>query len=134
MPPENAGSSTPAFAVLTDQRPPLLVRLRQKVLGAQELWITFAVLVIGLGVTQISPHFGTLSNLGNVLQNLCFIGILALGMTPVIISGGIDISIGSVMGWPAWSMASCCRPTGHLSRRPLPRWPRASPAAASTAS
>lgn len=98
MPPEDVGRDPAAFAVLTDQRPPLLVRLRQKVLGAQELWITFAVLVIGLGVAQISPHFGTLSNLGNVLQNLCFIGILALGMTPVIISGGIDISIGSVMG------------------------------------
>jgi ribose transport system permease protein len=91
MPPE-------AFAVLQDVRPTLLVRLRRGVLGAQELWITLAVLVIGIIVAQISPHFATASNLGNVLQNLCFIGVLALGMTPVIITGGIDISVGSMMG------------------------------------
>src|SRR4051794_16481866 len=83
---------------MTDRRPPLLTRLWRVVVGAQESWITLAVLAIGLTVAQISPHFGTLSNLGNVLQNLCFIGLLALGMTPVIITGGIDISIGSVMG------------------------------------
>ena len=91
-------SGQPAFAVLTDQRPSLLARVRRTVLGAQELWITLAVLVIGLVVSQISPHFATFSNLGNVLQNLCFIGLLALGMTPVIITGGIDISVGSMMG------------------------------------
>jgi ribose transport system permease protein len=91
-------SGQPAFALMTDQRPPLLTRLWRVVVGAQESWITLAVLAIGLTVAQISPHFGTLSNLGNVLQNLCFIGLLALGMTPVIITGGIDISIGSVMG------------------------------------
>jgi len=91
-------SDQPAFAVLADERPPLLVRLRRAVLGAQELWITLAVLVIGLVVSQVSPHFATFSNLGNVLQNLCFIGLLALGMTPVIVTGGIDISVGSMMG------------------------------------
>jgi ribose transport system permease protein len=91
-------SGQPAFAVLTDQRPPLPARLRRTVLGAQETWITLAVLAIGLAVAQISPQFGTVSNLGNVLQNLCFIGLLALGMTPVIVGGGIDISVGSVMG------------------------------------
>jgi ribose transport system permease protein len=87
-----------AFAVLTDQRPPLLLRLRRGILEAQELWITLTVLVIGLIVSRISPHFATFSNLGNVLQNLSFIGVLALGMTPVIITGGIDISVGSMMG------------------------------------
>jgi ribose transport system permease protein len=91
-------SDQPALATLADERPPFAVRLRQAVLGAQELWITLAVLVIGLVVSQVSPHFATFSNLGNVLQNLCFIGLLALGMTPVIVTGGIDISVGSMMG------------------------------------
>jgi ribose transport system permease protein len=91
-------SEQPIFAVLVDERPPLLVRLRRAVLGSQELWITLTVLAIGLAVSQISPHFATVSNLGNVLQNLCFIGLLALGMTPVIVTGGIDISVGSMMG------------------------------------
>ena len=67
-------------------------------LGSQELWITVAVLVIGVVVSRLTPHFATFSNLGNVLQNLCFIGIVALGITPVIITGGIDISVGSITG------------------------------------
>ncbi len=66
--------------------------------SSQEFWITIAVLATGLIVAQIAPRFGSAGNLGNILQNSCFIGILALGMTPVIISGGIDISIGSVLG------------------------------------
>jgi ribose/xylose/arabinose/galactoside ABC-type transport system permease subunit len=38
------------------------------------------------------------TNLSNVLQNFCYIGMLAIGMTPILITGGIDISVGSVMG------------------------------------
>ena len=92
-------SEPSAFAELADERPPLLGAApaarcsRRRSCGSP-----LAVLVIGLIVAQISPHFGTLSNLGNVLQNLCFIALLALGMTPVIITGGIDISVGSMMG------------------------------------
>ncbi|KQT69097.1 MULTISPECIES: ABC transporter permease [unclassified Aureimonas] len=68
-------------------------------LGAtQEAWIAVAILVLGLLVTLVSPKFATSGNLLNVLQNACFIGIMALGMTPVIISGGIDISVGSILG------------------------------------
>jgi ribose transport system permease protein len=88
-------SERQAFTMLIDEQPPLFARWRRAVLGAQELWITLAVLTIGVAVSQISPHFATLSNLGNVLQNLCFIALLALGMTPVIITGGIDISVRS---------------------------------------
>ena len=65
-----------------------------RLFASQEFWITIAVLAIGLIVAQIAPRFGSAGNLSNVLQNSCFIGILALGMTPIIISGGIDISIG----------------------------------------
>jgi ribose transport system permease protein len=72
--------------------------LRSRIFSSQEFWITVAVLVIGLVVAQIAPRFGSAGNLSNVLQNFCFIGLLALGMTPVIVSGGIDISIGSLLG------------------------------------
>ncbi|WP_244639544.1 ABC transporter permease [Aureimonas endophytica] len=65
---------------------------------SQEAWIAVAILVLGLLVSLISPKFATAGNLLNVLQNACFIGIMALGMTPVIVSGGIDISVGSILG------------------------------------
>lgn len=72
--------------------------LTSRLFRSQEFWITVAVLILGLVVAQVAPRFASASNLSNVLQNSCFIGLLALGMTPIIISGGIDISIGSVLG------------------------------------
>ena len=72
--------------------------LRSRVLLAQETWIFVAILVLGIIVSLISSKFATPGNLLNVFQNACFIGIMALGMTPVIISGGIDISVGSILG------------------------------------
>ena len=59
---------------------------------------------------MISSKFATPGNLLNVFQNACFIGIMALGMTPVIISGGIDISVGSILGM-------CARHIGHRAQR-----------------
>jgi len=72
--------------------------LLNRVLLAQETWIALAILVLGLVVSMIAPKFATPGNLLNIFQNACFIGIMAIGMTPVIISGGIDISVGSILG------------------------------------
>lgn len=69
-----------------------------RMLMTQEMWIAIAIFLLGLAVSMISAKFATPSNLLNVLQNACFIGIMALGMTPVLISGGIDISVGSILG------------------------------------
>jgi ribose transport system permease protein len=43
------------------------------------------------------PIFWRLDNLANVLRQISDIGILAMGMTLVIISGGIDLSVGSLL-------------------------------------
>jgi ribose transport system permease protein len=88
----------------------------RRLASRQEFWITLAVLAMGLIVSMITPHFATYTNLSNVLQNFCYIGILAIGMTPILISGGIDISVGAIMGlcgvvlglllqadWPLWA-------------------------------
>ncbi|WP_352654668.1 ABC transporter permease [Mesorhizobium sp. M0317] len=72
--------------------------LLNRVLLAQETWVALAILVLGLVVSMIAPKFATPGNLLNIFQNGCFIGIMAIGMTPVIISGGIDISVGSILG------------------------------------
>lgn len=65
---------------------------------AQESWVALSILVLGFVVSLIAPTFATPGNLLNVFQNACFIGIMALGMTPVIVAGGIDISVGSILG------------------------------------
>jgi ribose transport system permease protein len=45
----------------------------------------------------LTPHFLTVSNLLNVLEQTSINAIVAVGMTYVIISGGIDLSVGSVL-------------------------------------
>jgi ribose transport system permease protein len=45
--------------------------------------------------------FASTENFYNITRNFAFIGIMALGMTTVIITGGIDLSVGSVMGLAA---------------------------------
>ncbi len=69
-----------------------------RLLKSQEFYVTIAILIAGFFVSLIAPQFATATNLGNVLQNFCFTAILAVGMTPILISGGIDLSIGSILG------------------------------------
>lgn len=47
----------------------------------------------------LSPYFLQLQNLLNILRQVSYTGIIALGMTFVIISGGIDLSVGSVVAF-----------------------------------
>jgi len=54
----------------------------------------------------LSDRFMTLSNFTNVLRQVSIQAIIAFGMTLVIISGGIDLSVGSVFAFSAILMAS----------------------------
>ncbi|HSL00175.1 MAG TPA: ABC transporter permease [Rubrobacteraceae bacterium] len=49
-------------------------------------------------MTILSPYFLTFNNLFNVGTQIAVIAILAFGQTFVIVSGGIDLSVGSVLG------------------------------------
>jgi ribose transport system permease protein len=60
-----------------------------------------ALCVIG---TLLNRDFATVDNMMNVLTRTSFIGIIAVGMTFVIISGGIDLSVGSMAALIAGSM------------------------------
>ncbi|CAM5762466.1 ABC transporter permease [Bosea minatitlanensis] len=55
-------------------------------------------LVIGFCLSLLSPYFLTHSNIFNMLDQSVVIGIVAVGMTFVILTGGIDLSVGSVAG------------------------------------
>jgi ribose transport system permease protein len=56
---------------------------------------TLIALVIAL--TIATPHFFTAINLASVARQTAVINIIALGMTLVIITGGIDLSVGSIL-------------------------------------
>jgi ribose transport system permease protein len=53
------------------------------------------ILLVALGAS-LNENFATLDNIMNVLTRTAFIGIIAIGMGFVIISGGIDLSVGSM--------------------------------------
>src|SRR5579875_2898715 len=60
--------------------------------------LPFATLVgLFIALTIATPHFLTVINLTSVARQTAVINIMALGMTLVIISGGIDLSVGSIL-------------------------------------
>src|SRR4029079_16773420 len=59
--------------------------------------VLLALFVLCVGLSIASPYFFTLRNIFNVLQGMSTIGIMATGMTIVLIAGGLDLSVGSVL-------------------------------------
>jgi ribose transport system permease protein len=55
------------------------------------------ILILGVYASLLSPNFLTERNIFNVLRTAAFLGTVAVGETLVIISGGIDLSAGSVI-------------------------------------
>lgn len=58
-----------------------------------------SVIALFIALSIVSPYFLTLQNLSSVARQIAVINIIALGMTLIMISGGIDISVGSVMAF-----------------------------------
>ena len=61
------------------------------------LGLTIVVIVLALIFSLINPRFATLANLANVLTQASYYMIIAVGMTFVITSAGIDLSVGSLL-------------------------------------
>ncbi len=58
-------------------------------------FITLIILCVALSIA--SPHFLSETNLSSVVRQTAVINIMALGMTLIIISGGIDLSVGAIL-------------------------------------
>lgn len=70
-------------------------------LSRQTFWVFIAAVIACVVLSQVTDTFATKQNIFNVTRNFSFIAIAALGVTTVIITGGIDLSVGSVMGLSA---------------------------------
>lgn len=66
--------------------------------GAGRLGGLIALVVLIVIASLLSDRFLTVPNLLNVLRQIAIVGILAMGMTFVILTAGIDLSIGSILG------------------------------------
>lgn len=67
-------------------------------LRTQPFWVFLAILVLGLVMSFVSDAFMTERNMFNITRNMAFFGIMALGMSAVICTAGIDLSVGSLVG------------------------------------
>ena len=86
-----------------------------KLLGRLSAWLFLFVLILFFSAT--TPHFFDLFNFQSMGANLAIVLVLALGQTFVIITGGIDLSVGYVMGLATIVISLVMR---HLIGYPLP--------------
>ena len=68
-----------------------------RIVNTQTFWVLCAVLLACIYLSFATDSFATAKNLYNITRNVTFVAIIALGMTLVIITGGIDLSVGSVL-------------------------------------
>lgn len=72
-------------------------RLLRMFFGGRELVVLCVMLGLALIMTFLSPYFLGSNNIFNILRGMTTIGVMAIGMTMVIITGGIDLSVGSML-------------------------------------
>jgi ribose transport system permease protein len=70
--------------------------LFRRIFRTREIGVLTALIVLCALMSFASPYFLKTENIFNVLRGMSTIGIMAIGMTMVIVSGGIDLSVGSV--------------------------------------
>jgi len=66
-----------------------------RIMGQQVFWVFLAAFLACVALSLITDTFATERNLFNVTRNFAFVAIIAIRMTTVIASGGIDLSVGA---------------------------------------
>ena len=69
-----------------------------EMLAKREAAIFIALIVISAGISLVAPQFLTAKNMYLVSRQISFVAIVALGELFVILTGGIDLSVGSTVG------------------------------------
>lgn len=69
-----------------------------KALASQEALLAIAVIGLAIAVGLYNPRFLATRNLSDVLLGNAYIAVAAVGMSMVIVSGNIDISVGALIG------------------------------------
>ena len=75
---------------------PRIFRREQFETQALSVFVALVGMVIGLSI--LTPHFLTTENIFSVFRSFSFVAILAIGETLTILTAGIDLSVGSILG------------------------------------
>lgn len=87
--------------------------------GVQRYGIVGVLVAVCLVAALVSPSFGTLGNATNVVTAACFIGLITIGQSFVLITGGIDLSVGSMIGLGT-VLAALVAPAGWVAALSVP--------------
>ncbi len=80
-----------------------------------EIGAVIALFIISIVLTILNEYFFTVSNFINLLKQVSIIGIAGVGVTLVIISGGIDLSVGSIISFSVVLVAGFIQNNGMPS-------------------
>jgi ribose transport system permease protein len=93
------------MTLLTEETRPKRSQLFARLTSSQTFWVFIALVAACAFLSFATNSFATTNNLFNITRNLTFFAIIALGMTVVIITGGIDLSVGSVLCLSSMTLA-----------------------------
>jgi len=83
----------------------------------RELGLVFFIVILSIAVQARNSEFLTFNNMGNLFTNTAILGILSVGMMMVLLTGGIDLSIGATVAF-----------SGMVSALTVKSWPGIPPA------
>ena len=87
---------------------------KKKLIGQLNIYRSVLILlVICVFATILSPSFLSVANLFNVFKQITVAGIVGCGMTFVILTGGIDLSVGSILGLAGVLASGILESTGN---------------------
>jgi ribose transport system permease protein len=75
----------------------ILPRWLSDILRVKEMGVLVALIIMSVFMTFASPYFLTPLNIFNVLQAMSTIAVMAIGETMVLVAGGLDLSVGSIL-------------------------------------
>lgn len=88
---------------------------KQKIISGINVYRSVLILVIiSIFASILSASFLSVTNLFNVIKQITVAGVVACGMSFVILTGGIDLSVGSVVGLSAVVAAGTLEKTGSV--------------------
>jgi ribose transport system permease protein len=83
--------------------------------AARQFGTVIGLIVLSVVLWALTPHFLTVSNLLNVAEQTSINAIVAVGMTFVILSGGIDLSVGSLVALSGVMLGTAIQNDGPIA-------------------
>lgn len=77
----------------------------KRILRDQRILLAIVIVLIVVVVSALKPNFMSVGNIITIFQQISVLGILTMAMSMLLISGGVDLSVGNIMVLSAVTMA-----------------------------